>query len=303
MLFLFIINCQTIHSVSFLGSGTEQDPYQLSTLAHLEELSDSLIWGGKILTNKYYNKHYILMNDITDTLRVCLGHGDGGPKGTSFAGVFDGQGYSITLGLDSCPPHDHTRVALFPILQGNFVIKNLTVNGYVNGALAAGIVASVGVNSFSSVITNGRIINCANNSKIISAVSAGGIAGEIAGAIVTIENCINLSEVQNNNYLAEMKAAGGIVGNIATSFNQKEITILNCINYGFVKSDNLAGGILGGCYEYFYKYNLILENNFNSGVVIGGSKTGCITSCIPTGKFIITVINNHYDKQMCGEED
>jgi len=278
------------------GSGTEQDPYQLSTLAHLEELSGYML---SVPVN-YRDKHYILMNDITDTLRVCMG-GSINPTGF-FAGVFDGQGYSITLGLNSCPPGQ--ILAFIPAAIDNFVIKNLTVNGYVatdniSGSMyMGGIVGAVGLPVNTSA-SDGYIINCINNAKIYGRHDVGGILGCVLSGKVTIDNCINLSEVSNYFFYSDNRV-GGIVGNVA--INTKEIIIRNSINYGFVKGTGFTGGILGGCnIPSYHSTSIILENNFNSGVVqSNGNNVGCIIGKSSPNTILI---NNHYDKQMCGEED
>ena len=44
-----------------------------------------------------------------------------------------------------------------------------------------------------------------------------------------------------------------------------------------------------------------VENNFNFGVVVGDSEVGCIVGKNNGGSG--NIINNHYDKQMCGEGD
>jgi len=78
------------------------------------------------------------------------------------------------------------------------------------------------------------------------------------------------------------------------------LIIRNSKNSGFVKSNYNSGGILGGVLNNFFFGELIIEGCINSNVVEGGLRAGCI---VGNRKGFGTLINNHYDKQMCGEED
>ena len=82
--------------------------------------------------------------------------------------------------------------------------------------------------------------------------------------------------------------------------------LINNLNKGFISVyDNNAknptlngiGGILGVAGDH----NATISNNFNSGVVQSNlQNVGCIIGRVGTNTILI---NNHYDKQMCGEED
>ena len=79
------------------GTGTATSPYLITTRAHLEELSDSVINTPYILNHNWSRyKHFKVMNDITDSLRVCIGLSTTYDK---FEGVFDGNGKKITLAI------------------------------------------------------------------------------------------------------------------------------------------------------------------------------------------------------------
>jgi hypothetical protein len=62
-----------------------------------------------------------------------------------------------------------------------------------------------------------------------------------------------------------------------------------------VKGIKAVGGIVGN----IFSSNVYISNNSNFGVVVGEEDTGCIVGKNNNGAIIS---NNHYDKQMCGEE-
>ena len=127
---------------------------------------------------------------------------------------------------------------------------------------------------------------------------AGGIVGA-SGSNNTISNNLNLGSVSGSD-----NGVGGIIGH----FHNAAATIVsNNLNYGFIKSaKNNVGGIVGYAERNItnpISPILTISNNSNYGVVVGDSETGCIVG--KNGGFLLngdaTIINNHYDKQMCGE--
>ena len=75
----------------------------------------------------------------------------------------------------------------------------------------------------------------------------------------------------------------------------KNIIVTNCINSGFIEGeDYCAGGIIGRI--ELNRPILTVSNCLNTGAVKGNGKVGCIVGENING----TIINCHYDKQMCG---
>jgi len=287
---------------SFQGSGTEADPYRIYTLADMEELSHNMIY--RLNSHLYYNKHYILMNDITDTLRVCIGY-TGLPNNFNtqfarlrFSGVFNGNNFSINLGIDSCPPASGNSNSLFVFVDSGYVIKNLTVNGYVNEHSAVGASGIIGTALGNS---QSKIFNCINNARITGSQIAGGVVAATHGH-TNIDNCLNLGSITitatSGSSTPDWNTAGGIIGGVV-GFSGDTLIIRHSKNSGFVNSNYNSGGILGGVWDNnTFNRELIIEGCINSNVVKGGLRAGCI---VGNRKGIGTLINNHYDKQMCGE--
>ena len=205
-IFLFysnLLNAQTFGG----GNGTQNDPFRIYTIRHLQTLSEYVKYSPASWS---YNKYFILMNNITDTVRFCIGattadnppyYGQG-----SFFGIFDGQGYFINVGIDSCQrvfDNMASHIALFPFARRsnnspNGMIKNLVVNGYVNnGTGSARVTSGIVGQALSSIhisvpasTRNYKIINCINNANVTGNNTVAGIVG--LALLLDVENCINL---------------------------------------------------------------------------------------------------------------
>jgi len=287
------------------GAGTEIEPYQIWSKEHLEELADSVNNGVHWSAGKYFK----VMNDITDPLGISIGYEywqSSAPHlqmySRTFQGNFDGQGYTIRLEMNGL-----ARAGLFGTITAittDIEIKNIVIDGIVNGNVAGGIAAVAGGVAAIHMLEPKMISmsNLINNAKI-SSIGGDDIAGGIIGYAnkrVTASACINLGTV-NGGY-----ATGGIIGFIyanAVQWNAEsphEIIINECSNHGFIQGNNGVGGISGRILHLYDFSTVTILNNYSSGVVVGTSNVGCIVGLI-TGNG--TVINNHYDKQMCGTED
>ena len=318
------------------GDGlSESTAFQIWSKEHLEELADSV--NNSTVPNPYNwstNKYFALMNDITDTVRTVIGYSDA----RCFQGHFQGQNFTITLGINV--PVAGSPVGLFGMVNGATIlnvttegyvrrvgftpvgaivgtsrtwatpemptlIKNVTNNCEVSGtAYIGGIIGQTAYNTSVEFATNtgnisattrkshiggivglgsGIVSNSTNNGKIFGDEVVGGIQGSLSlsGKIL---HSLNIGVVTGN------KAVGGILGEVWYA----PAEIFSNTNHGFIKGNNEVGGIIG------YMDLGIATNNFNSGVVHGNQNVGCI---VGRRKVSIgaKVINNHYDKQMCGE--
>ena len=168
---------------------------------------------------------------------------------------------------------------------------------------------------------NGTITNCYNIGTIIGNSTIGGIVGDNSRLIT---NCYNTAIITSSS-----GNAGGIAGNNSnTSINGVEYTgtIENCYNTGTITGYWTAGGIAGGNYAgkivksynegaitaTYYDANVggivgnnevIINNCYNSGDVVGksytggitGSNAGTITNCYNTTT--VKSDSNSYDNE------
>lgn len=244
----------TIASGFAVGTGTENDPYQINTAAELAYFAKSVNDG------KWYDGEYIILKN-----NINLNNQEWTPIGNhsnSFRGNFDGRNHTVT-GMQISGELD--RVGLFGECTKhnvNSAIKNITVKdsvicginfvgaivGYaeeiniencrsigntINGKTdVGGICGKIGGYSV------GKVSQCYNSSKVTGRGRVGGIAG--MGGIA--ENCLNTGEIMIINK-AYQSAGGGIFGIFDDT--TASVSITACVNLGKVSGGESFGGIVG----------------------------------------------------------
>ncbi len=213
-----------------------------------------------------------------------------------FAGIFDGQGHTVTINASD------TSASYYGFLAVNGgIIKNLIVAGTVS---AKGYVGSVAGQN------KGTIENCTNKATVTgSASSIGGITGNGAAGS-KVKNCANAGNVTGAE-AASMYVAG-IVGNavgnteISGCYNTGAISgakgslggvagyalgdVHNCYNSGAVdaKIEKSTSKTFGGVVGWLYGAGNI-KNCYNIGTVTAPN-TGAIAGTADTGK----LTNSYY---------
>lgn len=203
----------------------------------------------------------IEFSKINDFKGICMDNQN------KFKGTFDGCGHSISgisISGQKC-------AGLFGYIGQGGVVQNVTIkdsNFSQNGSTfwAGGIAAKV---------VKGTIQNChVKNTKIIHTTSSssstitclGGIAGDAEGESRII-NCTFEGEVSGTLYYI-----GGVVGtaNYNSGGSGNKVTIINCANYGLIKS---GGSGTGGIVGYTSYGGVDVKNCFNTGEVIAASNS------------------------------
>ena len=242
------------------GSGTETDPYQISTAEGLKIFHD--------IVNGENGRQQKLDACATLTADIVLNDGtfaeDGsytpGPSSAAltewtfigcdyepaYSGTFDGAGHTVQ-GV-YCNDQIKGRAGLFGYVSGA-TIKNVKVTGYIKTDGFAGGIAAY--------IRNGTsITGCVNAATVIAAdsarvsPSAGGIVGcSELDQQNQITNCINTGTVKVITLKNDYPSAGGILGQAVNS-----TLISNCSNFGTVSgsqfenataTNSYVGGIAG----------------------------------------------------------
>lgn len=157
----------TVEDYTFSGGkGTKNDPFLISTAKDFSDLTTAMLFG-----EKFSNKHFKQTADLDMT--GYIGYNGIGKSGT-FAGVYNGNGYSITAeikGGDEC---------IFPYVSGT--VMNLVTYGSIdNTDQAAGIARSVR--------RNGVIVNCASYMDVNSPKQSVGITASNQDSGGTISGC------------------------------------------------------------------------------------------------------------------
>lgn len=282
------------------GSGTEDDPYQISTaeqlaylaytiyndLAPVEKVtetdkdSNGQVEERRTYYYNYLNTYFELTNSINLASFYWRPIGRVTDTGTTdvpnyhyryFAGHFDGNDYSV-IGI-------YTKSEMGQGLFGAVgtksdgsaaTISNLHVSGNILGLeQTAGVIGRA---------DHVNITNCSNAATISSDEDyIGGIVGRCEGT-VNITNCWNLGTVNGGSY------TGGIAGYGPGS----SIYIKNCYNKGAISGGGHVGGIVGwgGQVSDCYNSGRISANSGTTGGtggIVGGGTIVLIQRCYNDG--------------------
>lgn len=269
------------------GSGTEEDPYLISTPEHLYSVRN------------YLSAHFKMVNDIDLTAATAEGGDwDYGGRGwnpigsdnvygdSEFSGVFDGNGYTI-IGLRIYLDDDNkpsgmgssTYVGLFASVSGtvrNLHMTNVDVENqyYYRYGESKRYYAHCGAIA-ARVLETGIIENCSVSGTVGCRYGdCGGLVGANGG---TINNCYNEAAVTSDLY------AGGIAG----CSNGSTAVVSNCYNKGNIYGSYAGGaGIVGYLYsssKIVSSYNVgttkysATSNSLGYGIAFkdGGTITNC----------------------------
>lgn len=225
----------TTEIVSYLGKGTESDPYQVYTASDL--------------TGMYRKGYFKLMNDIdlTDYINQYSpteGWQSIGREGSETI-HFDGNGHKIT-GLWCNSTRDNT--GLFSCFA-NGSIKNLTVVT-ANGKLVKGG-ANTGI--LIGKLINGTITNCKVTGTVADGTPVGGMIGKLdGGKLIGCQADVIVNVTGEDSYV------GGLAGEVAGDVEQ-------CLSYGTLTAtgkDSYVGGLVG-----LSKSGSSISNSYSSAVV------------------------------------
>ncbi len=247
----------------FKGSGTAEDPYQISSKDELKKMRDLI--NSAYFTSQYNTCYYIQTADIDLENELWKPIGIGRVDGVydtnpMFKGVYDGQRHNIyNFTTDS----SQEAQGLFGYIRNSkAVVKNIVVYGEVS----------------------------ADGGK-----NAGGITSELQyGA--TIENCAFIGDVKNTSETT------GYVGGIVGKFHQGG-TVLNCYHLGDVYGGRFAGGVVGatGVGENESSKDAVIKNCYqaNGTVTCGTEDVGAICGNVYYGNIVENTIhfkNCYYSK-------
>ncbi len=254
------------------GDGSEEDPYQITTLENLYWLSQN---------SDYWSAHFIQTADIdaSDTKNWDEGKGFSpiGNSSVNFTGTYNGKDHEINslciyrngkdynglIGYAQGARIDSVKI-LNCIVYGAFTVSGLVANnngsiinsccvtGFISGELETGEL--VGLN-------NGTITNCYGMGTVSGMYGVGGLVGDNGGSISMsysictanaegvvgglvggnyggkIENCYSMSDVTGNEH-----RVGGLVGD-----NVGDSQVSDCYSSGRVKINDNTGGLVGSC--------------------------------------------------------
>lgn len=290
------------------GTGTESDPYRLSSTRDLLAMKPALV--------KEHMTYFKMMNDI-DMSSIENWDPLNPDEPYDLGIVFDGGGHSLK-NLKSKEKH---YSSFFGVLYGKcynvkFVDAEIVsasnsgagiIGGYigtggkpaiVSGVEASGIVTNAGkgqsVGGLGGNAREATIENCTVNVTVsnpmgdgVNRTATGGVVGKTMGSAVKIKNCVvrgivEITKGVNNTY------TGGIVGWQVDAGAE----IKDCEVYATVKSagervggivGHYQGGTLSGC-KFYGEVNA--ATLFAGGIAGITSSESTIENCLSSGKIV-----------------
>lgn len=205
------------------GSGTEADPYIISSAADFNKLS------AYVQTNRFdFDGMYFALAGDIDFEGVALQ--PLGTAGTYFNGVFDGRNHTMrNIVLNKATgDSDHADAGIFSFLGQTAVVRNLTVDSSV--FIGSGTTGAIAGNSF------GRIENCTVGADVtVTGMSLSDLSGEngeqIGGVVGKLYQGAVVSGAVSSATVTGYRLAGGIVG---ASDDAGAAYIEDCTNHGQV---------------------------------------------------------------------
>jgi hypothetical protein len=304
-------------SFSGNGGGTEEDPYQITTVEQLQEMNDDL------------GAHYILMNDIdaSETREWNVGDHDNDPEtpdsamgfepigiyerdnpAVSFTGSLDGQSFSV-LNLYIYRIAQHDIGFLGCISDSGYVHRVNVRDAYVSGNNDVG--SFVGTVLSDVVIEDCRcsgiaignsdvggfcgynstnIINCYSSSDVVGKSNyVGGFCGILIIGKIQDSHCSGVVEGKGN-YIGGF--CGGNAGNI-----------FNCYSSGDASGNERIGGFCGGnssSISYCHSSGNATGKNKAVAGFCGENIRGDISNCYSSGD---AIGNGNYVAGFCGWKD
>ena len=256
------------------GDGTNNNPYQISSQAHLQIIADkvkndSMTFGGSYLK--------VIADFSIDNTWVGIGTS----SSNVFCGEFDGDGHTITFNDSQQGIFGYIKSATIQnvVAKGRISsdsahylgsiagdadgctvknCKNSCTISLVNGSAVGGIIGDV----FASKGDSNYITGCSNFGKIVGG-TAGGITGWLGCAVASDLSSI-ISDCYNLGFVTDSASSSNGVGGIAGMVAGKIVKIEKCYNYGRIEGNSTrAGGIAG------YAGGSTIDNCYNAGDIYG----------------------------------
>lgn len=288
------------------GSGTEADPWKITSLADFDEFAgDPNYWDDYTrletdvnLAGRVYDRA-VIAPDINDS--------ESGFQGTMFTGVFDGNDHKIDDFI--CDANDKDYIGLFGCVDDpNSQVKNL---GLGDPNINAGTGLYVG--SLIGMCYSGNIANCYVEGGAVSGrKKVGGLIGWKRQGVTagTVSQCSYVGFVEGrdwqiggligidggriqNSYCVVSVHGNSWVGGLVGYNNDAAAEAHNCYVSGIVSGDDDIGGLVGrngtgaliaNCYS-----EAVVSGRTNVGGLVGlnwgseGWMYGGIFSCYASG--------------------
>ncbi len=216
--------CGSVWAFSGAGSGTEADPYIITSVNQLQEMQDEL------------DACYVLGNDIDASATKTMNGGQGFlPVGTvlnPFTGAFDGQGHTITSLYINRPSTN--EVGLFGCIRDGAVVCNV-------GLAEVDITARRNSGSLVGYSGGSTVCNSWSSGSVRGSYNyqmrLGGLMGTSSGADTFVSQCFSSADVTATGGAHQV---GGLAG-----YNGHGSIMSDCYATGDVSAYWKVGGLVG----------------------------------------------------------
>jgi len=303
-----------VHAFSGEGSGSEADPFQISSCEELQEIEDNI------------TAHYLIVNDIDCSATIDWNGGLGfmpiGGPGDRFSGSLDGGGHQIVSLLINRPEMDYvglfsfsseatiknlklidvditgkTYVAAVVAWGGDTEISDIFISGVVKGEDHAA--ALLGFGAGSTIARVGASVNI-HNDLILAGTFTGGLIAR-ARDLHQISDCFSTGAVSAGG----ASYAGGLIGSFTTLDNNGVIS--RCYASG---SAITTGPYAAGLIAFFrgteedldpgfeqIETTVTIEDSYATGAVSSSTHSGGLIGLAGVESF---VLNSYYDVDRTG---
>jgi hypothetical protein len=260
--FLFLAGILLFNSASAQfagGSGTADDPFQVSTPEQLAYLSN---YTGEV----HYGTYFMLINDIDLDLPPYNQDEGWLPIGTAdddrFGGNFNGDGFTISGLFIDRPAEDNQALFgfVFDATIENVCLDNVDVTGnwYV-GALSA-------INYYSTTY------NCCSKGSVSGNWFVGGLTGGISTGPPPAG--YGYSKIYNSWSSCIVNGTGKASGGLAGSMT-RDSELIDCFATGNVNGNERVGGLCGQVQSAY------VTNCYSAGSVTGNIDVGGMVGLEP----------------------
>lgn len=272
------------------GTGTESNPYQIGTPAHLDNIR-------LYLGEEYQDKYFQLTQDIdlgTSPWNTGEGWNPIGSYEAQFYGNFDGNGKTVSNLTINRPGASNSNIGLFGYLHSNAEITDLTLqNSTVSGHGSVGALAGRSDGSLANITATSTVTGNGNGIGGLVGTNAGTLQQASVSAVVT-GNSLQTGGVVGYNFgtIQDCRVSGNVTGTSETGGlagkNSGTISASHCT--ASVNGTQFLGGLVGDNLSSISNCSAsgdvtLLSSGDKAGGLVGNNM-GTISTSFATGDII-----------------
>jgi hypothetical protein len=297
LVLLLLLSTFGLHAQTYSGgTGTDLDPYMISTKADLHYLSENV---------NHWDKHFVQTADIyfvSSDFQIggsFYNNGEGfktlGTDFATFLGTYDGRGHIIDSLYINRPTEDYQGFfgkkvwgSIRDLGLTNIFVKGQNYNGALVGYFDDGDIADCYVTGTVTGTLNytGGLAGHHSNGIITRSHATVNVEGNVIGGLIGhLENSfVNKCYATGNVIGTTSSYTGGLIGLMQLSSPNNAVT--DCYASGNVSGNYAVGGLIGhsgGNISNCFSSGSVNGNYSGGGLVGFASQKGSILNCYATG--------------------